>query len=262
MDVSSWVVRPGDRVEATGTVRRLTCGYGVIEDYVSEALGGDEFADPSSPLVSPLVVPLGPFASDPGVWSRLEGRRVRVEGRWDGHQVLPTDVGGPAAEELDAVPARAAAALPPPRKPAPSEPPPRDLREAELPLWDDGTLVARRHLLPGSGARYWYAAHDVERVLAALRPLHGDLVEVTPSRWGREVFERLERAVAAADEHGVLIYIGHSLRSDGYDRTFVGVRLLSPDLAEALSSVPDELITVHALLTPSGTRLPPLADDL
>ena len=136
------------------------------------------------------------------------------------------------------------------------------IRDAEDPLWDDGTLVARHLVMDGLGPRVVAATHDVALTERTLRPVYGDLLAVVESRWGREVFRAIQDAVDVADAAGLVFSSGSALREDGYWRQTIGVRYITREMALALECVPEELVTVEALLTPAGTRRPPLLEDL
>ncbi len=246
------MVRAGSQAEVTGTVARLTRGYGVVEDLVSRVLG-----DPGLRPEEPFVVAVSEEAHD---WPRLEGRRIAVTGTWDG-AVLDTDQVGSAAVAPPPGIVTRADSTPPVRLPAAPlhGDHKQELREAELDLWNDGTLVSRLEVPP---RRHVYAAHDVERATRILYPILGEHLEVVPSRWDRRIFDQRDAAVRTAEEQGLLIYVGESLRPDGYRRTFVGLKYVTDDIADLLAVVPDELVSVHALLAPVGRPLPPRPEDL
>ncbi|WP_298461369.1 hypothetical protein [uncultured Cellulomonas sp.] len=255
MDLHPWVVQAGSQAEVTGTVAQLTRGYGVVEDLFSEVLG-----DPGLHPEGPFSVAVSEDAHDAGLWPRLEGRRITVTGTWDG-AILDT-------EQV----ANATAAAPPGTVTRADSTPPltlpaaplhgdheQDLRRAELALWNDGTLVSR---LEAPSRKLVYAAHDVARATRILHPLLGEHLEVVPSRWDKRIFDHRDAAVRTAEKQGLLIYVGESVRPDGYRRCFVGLRYVTDEIADLLAVVPDELVSVHALLTPAGRPLPPRPEDL
>lgn len=223
----------GVPVSAAGTVVHVAAGTLLV---------ADTHADPdvlTAPLLGPDVIAL-PLSGRVDV---EHGATVTVTGRWTGRGI---DVR--TADPVDLPWASTAPRAPrvTPHRPAGVVGPPGVV---EQDLLADGTITSR---LPYGDGTVHVVADDLDRVRAALAPVHGDRLRVHRAVFSREQRATARAAMDVADALGVVCAVGSTFLD--HDRPAETVHTLEVGwvpaaLADALRDVPDGLVVLTAHVT-------------
>ena len=182
MNLSSEVLRDGDRARAVGRIVCADDRYGLLHDF-GQPLRTDIVMDQSA------VVELTGLDDELVAWLGSGiGSRAAVHGRWTGASI---EVGtGGHLELLKQPPPRDDLTVRPSRVGQAS----KDRSIAQAPLWADGILLS---LITATSneAKYHAIVTDIAAAGKVLRPLYGNVIEYHLSRWSATTLSDLEKVV-------------------------------------------------------------------
>ena len=125
------------------------------------------------------------------------------------------------------------------------------IRAAERPLFDSGVMLRRfRRTTPEGRTEIIVSTTDVQLVQRTLEPHYGEALRVYQSPWTSSEVEELDRALQGIDSHRVQA-IEARVSEVGIVSRHLTVTFVDQALADELSSFPEGLLVVDALVRPT-----------